>query len=79
MKRAFKISFFAALFLSFFMIVQPSWADGPPPPPPGGGHGGGGNAPPGGGAPIDGGLSFLLLAGAGYGARKLYKVRNKEE
>ena len=79
MKRVFKISFFVALMLSLIVIAQPSRADGPPPPPPGGGHGGGGNAPPGGGAPIDGGLSFLLLAGAAYGARKLYKAPKEEE
>ena len=29
-------------------------------------------------APIDGGLSILLLGGAAYGARKVYKSRNKE-
>jgi hypothetical protein len=30
-------------------------------------------APVGGGAPIDGGLTLLLLAGAAYGGRKVYK------
>jgi hypothetical protein len=79
MKRTFKIFFASAFLLSFFMIAQPSRADGPPPPPPGGGHGGGGTQPPGGGVPIDGGLSILLLAGAVYGTRKLFVMHKKEE
>jgi hypothetical protein len=28
--------------------------------------------------PIDGGLSILIAAGAGYGAKKLYNKKNKE-
>jgi len=76
MKSTIKFILASVLLLSFFMIAKPGLADGPPPPPPGGGHGGGGNAPPGGGAPIDGGLSILLLAGAAYGSRKLCKVRS---
>jgi hypothetical protein len=34
--------------------------------------------PPPVGAPIDGGLSLLLAAGAAYGAKKVYDFRNKE-
>jgi hypothetical protein len=79
MRRIFKIFLASALLLSFFVIALPGKADGPPPPPPGGGHGGGGNQPPGGGAPIDGGLSILLIAGAAYGARKIYRIQNKQE
>jgi hypothetical protein len=30
------------------------------------------------GAPIDGGLSLLLAAGAAYGAKKVYDFRNKD-
>ncbi|AFM03443.1 hypothetical protein Fleli_0995 [Bernardetia litoralis DSM 6794] len=30
------------------------------------------------GAPIDGGLSLLLAAGAAYGAKKVYEFRNKD-
>ena len=51
---------------------------------PGGGNGSGGGLGTGNGAgttdaPIDGGLSVLLIAGAAYGARKIArkKVRNK--
>lgn len=41
----------------------------------GDGFGGGeGATPTGGAAPIDGGLSFLLLMGAAYGSKKLYKA-----
>jgi len=36
-----------------------------------------GNSPV--GAPIDGGLSILLLLGAGYGARKIYGLKKKEK
>ena len=60
------------LFIGMFMFN--ATADEPldnPPPPPGGGHGTGGNQ----GAPIDGGLGILLVLGAGYGAKKLYKAR----
>ena len=30
-------------------------------------------------APIDGGLSLLIAAGAGYGVKKLREKRNKQE
>ncbi len=40
--------------------------------PPGGG--GGGDA----GAPIDGGISLLVAAGASYGVKKLYKNRKEK-
>lgn len=46
----------------------------PIPPPTGGpgvGHGLNGNQ----GAPIDGGLSILMLLGAVYGAKKVYSLR----
>ena len=38
----------------------------PPPPPPSG-------------APIDGGLSLLLVAGVGYGAKKIADSRKKQK
>ena len=41
-----------------------------------GGGNPGGN-PPVGAVPVDGGLSLLLLAGVGYGARKTYQHRSK--
>lgn len=36
-------------------------------------------AGPGGGAPIDGGLSLLLAAGIGYGAKKMYQNRKQKK
>lgn len=29
--------------------------------------------------PIDGGLSFLVVAGVGYGAKKLHSMRNQKQ
>jgi hypothetical protein len=72
MKHILKTFYTTALLLAFFTLLQPLRADAPGPPP--GNHGGGGNVP-GGGAPIDDGLYILLIAGAAYGARKLYQVR----
>lgn len=43
-------------------------------PDPGNDPGGG----PGGGVPVDGGLVFLLAAGAGYGAKKAYDYRKNK-
>ena len=34
--------------------------------------------PPAEAIPIDGGLSLLIIAGAAYGARKIYKEQRKE-
>jgi hypothetical protein len=45
-----------------------------PPHPPTIGHGQKGNQSPGGTAPIDGGVSFLLLLAAGYGTYSARKV-----
>jgi len=66
-------------FLLTGLFMFNALADEPldaPPPPPGGGHGGGGNTQ---GAPIDGGLSILLVLGVGYGSSKLLKKRREED
>jgi hypothetical protein len=50
------------------------------PPDPGGGSGGGKPScfpPP--CVPIDGGLSFLILAGAAFGSKKIYDLKQGEE
>ncbi len=47
------------------MLVQVAAAQPPPPDP----------KP----IPIDGGLAFLIIAGAAYGARKIYKQRKQED
>ena len=52
--------------LLFLFVLGVSLAQPPIPPP---------NAV---GAPIDGGLSLLLAAGAAYGAKKVYDFRNKD-
>jgi hypothetical protein len=53
------------------IAVSAAFADDPEPPNPGGDPTNNGGNPV--GAPIDGGLSILLLLGAGYGGLKLYK------
>jgi hypothetical protein len=44
----------------------------------GGGTGGGGGGPVG-AVPVDGGLTLLLAAGLGYGARKAYQYHNAQK
>lgn len=44
----------------------------------GGGGGTGGGGGPTGAVPVDGGLSLLLAAGLGYGARKAYQYRTNK-
>lgn len=49
---------------------------------PGGNDPGNGNPNPDpgeGAVPVDGGLAFLLLAGAGYGSKKAYELRKKQK
>lgn len=62
----------------FFLCTSvTAFADDPNPPTVPGDHGHAGDIPL--GAPLDGGLSVLLVLGAGYGARKLYAMRTAEE
>lgn len=76
MKRTIK-----TIAVIFFLALLPVLSNAQPPDPNSGGTGGGGlppgpgNTPTGGGAPIDGGLSILMLMGAAYGAKRVYKVR----
>jgi hypothetical protein len=59
--------------LSILLVAEKSLSMAPPPPPP----------PAAGGpqVPIDGGISLLVAAGVGYGAKKYYdkQKKNKEE
>ena len=59
------------------IIFMPLLSNATPKPPSNGYvHGSGQNQPaPGGGAPIDGGLSILLLLGSAFGGAKVYKLR----
>jgi hypothetical protein len=66
MNKLLSILVFLIVFVLSPAFVQTTIAQPPPPPP--------GNE-----IPIDGGLGFLLVAGAAYAAKKLYKNRNSEE
>jgi len=67
-----KSIFYSLLTFAFVMLpFAIHFALGQPDP-------GGGPTNPVGGAPIDGGLSLLLLAGVAYGAKKLHE-KNKNE
>jgi hypothetical protein len=65
MNRFLRILLFLIVFLSLPFFIQNAFAPPPPPPPAD--------------IPIDGGLTFLIIAGAAYGARKLYKNRKEEQ
>lgn len=65
MKKVLTILAFIVIFVLAPVFVQSAIAQPPPPPP----------VP----IPIDGGLSFLLAAGVGYAAKKIYSERNKEK
>ena len=66
------------LLISGLILALPLMFKGQPPQPPhpnNGGSPGSGNTEVGGAAPIDGGLTFLLLLGAAYGSRKIYRMK----
>jgi len=81
----------AGTLLLLLLCVCIAVADMPPPPP--GGYAGGANnrkagsppspgtpsGPPLGGSPIGEGMILLLVLGAGYGGRKVYKYRASEK
>ena len=62
------------LLAVFFISNLELFASGPPGPPGGGGGPPGGCWPPSACIPIDGGISFLLLAGFAYGGKKAYDI-----
>ncbi len=77
MKRILKISLIIIALMSFVNTDTYACTNCPPPPPPG--HGtqagtSGAEKPSGGCAPIDGGLTFLLLMGMAYGGYKTKKL-----
>lgn len=73
MKKHIRSIITALVLLVGITFAQVSFSQ-PPAPPPSGGNSGS-HTPMGGAAPIDGGLVFLLAAGMGYGARKIYHAR----
>jgi len=77
MKTRIKFLFLGVLMALFCSISFSVYADDPLPPTVPGDHGHAGDVPV--GAPIDGGLSVLLILGAGYGAKKIYSRRKEKE
>lgn len=71
--RKHAITFFFFVFCAFSTSLKAQ-----PPNPDGGGGGPGCFPPP--CIPVDGGLSWLLLAGAAYGGKKMFDInKNKTE
>lgn len=71
MKKALKLLLIAGTFVVLPLVMTAQV----PPHPNGGGGPGSGNIPVGGGAPIDGGLTLMLLMGAAYGSKKIYQMK----
>ena len=70
MKKVFKI-----LIIAAFLMATPLFIIAQNPPHPNGGSGPGtGNTPVGGGSPIGGGLIIMMVLGAAYGSKKIYKT-----
>jgi hypothetical protein len=76
MKRKL-INLVAATFLVF--LTTGLFADNPPPPNGGSNPNSNGNVPVGGGTPIGSGLGILLVLGAVYGGKKIFKMDRQEE
>jgi hypothetical protein len=78
-KRLLKNSLFALLMI-VLILALPMFGNTQPAPG-GGGEGGNPDATTGGSVPIDGGLSLVLAAGVGYGAKKIrdYNKKKREE
>lgn len=72
------IKYFTVMAFAMFLSLSLS-AQQPPHPSQNGDGSNVGGAPVGGAAPIDGGLSLLLLAGAAYGARKVYNLKKDNQ
>ena len=64
------------LIFAFVLSTSVAMADVPPPPGGSGGTGPGGSDLPV-GAPIDGGLTLLLVMGAAYGSKKVFGKQEK--
>ncbi len=73
MRRFIRTFILSACLLTAPLFLSNVFADAPPDP--GGGGPGGGDLPVGGGAPLGSGLITMLALGAGYGLRKIYKVK----
>lgn len=71
MKRAIRTIIVSGILLAVPVIMMAQT----PPHPNGGNAPGTGNTPVGGGTPIDGGFSIMLILGAAYGAKKVYRLK----
>ncbi len=78
MKKKIVLTMTIALFfmLPFIGMAQGTLPSNPPGPGGGAGHGSNGDQP-GGGAPIDGGITMLLVLGASVAGRKVYQYNKK--
>lgn len=75
MKKAIKFLLITGLILALPIIFK---GQPPSPPHPNGGSGpDGDNTVVGGAAPVDGGLTFLLILGAAYGSRRVYRMKKE--
>ena len=63
------------IITGFFLAMPLTMLAQTPPHPNGGNAPGSTNTPVGGGAPIDGGISIMLVLGAAYGIKKIYKMK----
>jgi hypothetical protein len=73
-KKMILILLFFTGVVSYNLFADPP--DPPAPPNPGGSPVGTGNPV---GAPIDGGVVFLLILGAGYGVHSIFSLNNKQK
>lgn len=73
--KDFKHFIYILILLLAMVAFNGAFAAGPPGPP-GGGGGPGCWPPP--CVPIDGGISFLLLAGAAYGGKKVFDLSQEK-
>jgi hypothetical protein len=76
MKKVIRFLFLAILLVMTSSVFNATFADPPDPPPLPGSHGNTDDVHV--TAPIDGGLSIMLVMGLGYGALAVLRARKKE-
>lgn len=70
MNTKLRIKYFFLLFFFTIVLVDFSFSQGPPPAP-------ACDEPPCAPIPLDGGVCFLIFAGAAYGVIKIYKFKQR--
>jgi len=64
------------LIVTAFLLAAPIMMMAQTPPHPNGGNApGSGNTPVGGASPIDGGFTIMLVLGAAYGTKKVFRMK----